>query len=84
MNEPKYRLRVNFKDLKEILSIPAMENSLKKGDIIELIDEKIGISKKCKVKKITNINNNPYYQKIHFSPCPFEIADISTNKIKTK
>jgi len=84
MKEPKLKYKVNFKDLKEILSIPAMENSLKKGDIKELIDEKTGISKRCKVKKITNINNNPHYQKVHFSSCPFEIADISTNRIKMK
>ncbi|MDD5013806.1 MAG: hypothetical protein PHW73_01725 [Atribacterota bacterium] len=81
MSESKYKLKVNLKDLKEILSMPVMENSLKKGDIVELTDEKTGISRKCKVKKITNINKNPYYRKVHFSPCPFEIAEILTGKM---
>ena len=84
MKEPKYKIKVDFKDLKEILSIPIIPGLLKKGDIIELVDEKNGINKRCKIEKITNLDKNPYYQKVHFSPCPFEIADISTNKIKMK
>ena len=78
MNKSKYKLKVDFKELKEVLSIPIIRNSLKKEDIVELIDDKNGINKRCKIEKITNLDNNPYYQKVHFSTSPFEFAVIST------
>ena len=44
-------------ELKKILSIPMLSEELKKGDIVELIDEKLGISKKCKVSEVKPIKN---------------------------
>jgi len=82
--EPKLKFKIDFKDLKEILSIPAMRGTLKKGDMVEIIDEKTGINRRCRVERITNMDNNPYYWKVHFLPSPFEIIEISTSEIKMK
>ena len=82
MKEPKPKYKINIDDLRQVLKVPIIPGMLKKGDIVELIDEKAGINRKCKVEKIENIDNNPYYQKVHFSPPPFEIAVIPTNKMK--
>ena len=82
MKEPKLKYKINVDDLRQVLKLPIIPGMLKKGDVVELIDEKAGINRKCKVEKIENIDNNPYYKKVHFLPSPFEIAVIPTNKMK--
>lgn len=82
MKEPKVKFKIDFSELKKVLSIPIIPGTFKKGDVVEIVDEKLGINRKCKVKKIENIDDNPYYQKVHFTSSPFEYAIISTDKMK--
>lgn len=78
----KFKYSVDFKELKKVLSMPTMRGTFKEGDIIELVDEKTGISRKCKVKNITNTDDNPHVKKLHFLPSPFEYIEIDTEKGK--
>jgi hypothetical protein len=84
MKEPKLKFEVDFKKLKRILNMAVMRGTLKKGDVIELIDEKAGISKRYKVKKVTNTDNNPHSNKAHISLSPFEYIEIETKRKSIK
>lgn len=81
MKEPKLKYEINVDDLKQVLNLPIIPGMLKKGDIVELVDEKAGINRKCKVEKIENLDNSPHWYKVHFCSPPFEIAVIPTNEV---
>lgn len=63
--EPKLKLKVDFNIIKEFLAIPMLSEQLKKGDIVELIDEKLGKSKKCMVSEVELIKN-PLQSAVYF------------------
>ena len=81
LKEPKLRYKVDFKEFKKCLALPTLSDEFKKDDIVELVDEKLGINRKCRVIKVEPKGVKTFWNRKYYNP--FNTVIVLTDELFT-